>query len=87
MMIPPPRAGTSAKNNTGENEPASFAPNRERATPPAAQMRATSALAYGEFAAALKDALRAFHSPDLLARNPLLSHGVYSLGGSAGRQS
>ena len=84
MMIPAPPAGTSAKKNTGENEPESFAPDHEPATPPAAQMTATPALAYGEFAAALKDALRAFHSLDLLARNPLLRFGMHNLAASAG---
>jgi hypothetical protein len=29
MMIPAPRVGTSATSNTGENEPASFAPDHE----------------------------------------------------------
>jgi TolB-like protein len=44
------------------------------------------ALAYTDFAAALKDALRDVHSADLLARNPLLLHGVCNLGRSAGPQ-
>jgi hypothetical protein len=47
-------------------------------------MNAAPALAYAEFAAALKDALRDFHSTDLLARNPLLRGGIGNLGGSAG---
>ena len=37
-------------------------------------------LAYAEFVVALKDALRDFHSPDLLARNPLLRGGISNLG-------
>jgi TolB-like protein len=41
-------------------------------------------LAYPEFVGALKDALRDFHSADLLARNPLLQDGICNLGGSAG---
>jgi hypothetical protein len=41
-------------------------------------------LAYPEFAAAVKDALRDFHSADLLVRNPLLRDGICNLGGSAG---
>jgi TolB-like protein len=45
---------------------------------------AVAALAYADFAAALKDALRDFHSADLLARNPLLRDGICTLGGSAG---
>jgi TolB-like protein len=44
------------------------------------------ALTYVEFAAAVKDALRDVHSPDLLARNPLLREGLCNLGGSAGPQ-
>jgi hypothetical protein len=40
-------------------------------------------LAYAEFVAALKDALRDFHSPDLLARNPLLRGGISNLGALA----
>jgi TolB-like protein len=42
------------------------------------------ALAYTDFAAALKDALRDFHSTDLLARNPLLRSGIGSFSGLAG---
>jgi TolB-like protein len=42
------------------------------------------ALTYADFAAALKDALRDFHSADLLARNPLLRGGIGNLGSSAG---
>jgi TolB-like protein len=45
---------------------------------------ALPALAYANFAAALKDALRDFHSADLLARNPLLRDGIYNFGGSTG---
>jgi len=44
------------------------------------------AITYGEFAAAVKYALRDVHSPDLLARNPLLSDGLWNFGGSAGPQ-
>ena len=47
-------------------------------------MAAVPSLAYADFAAALKDALRDFHSADLLARNPLLLDGICNLGGSAG---
>jgi hypothetical protein len=39
---------------------------------------------YADFAGALKDALRDFHSADLLARNPLLRGGIGNLGSSAG---
>ena len=51
---------------------------------PAASIAAVPGLAYAEFAGALKDALRDFHSADLLARNPLLQDGVFDLGESAG---
>jgi adenylate cyclase len=44
------------------------------------------AITYVEFAAAVKDALRDVHSPDLLARNPLLHDGLCNFGGSAGPQ-
>src|SRR3954451_832573 len=47
-------------------------------------MTAARALTYADFAAALKDALRDFHSADLLARNPLLRGGIGNLGNSAG---
>ena len=47
-------------------------------------MNGAPALAYPDFAAALKDALRDFHSADLLARNPLLRSGIGNLAGSAG---
>src|SRR5262249_61183085 len=45
---------------------------------------ATSVLGYADFAAAVRDALRSFHSPDLLARNLLLRNGICDLGLSAG---
>jgi TolB-like protein/Tfp pilus assembly protein PilF len=48
------------------------------ATPPA------STLGYAEFEAALREALRDIHSPDLLARNPLLRSGIGGLGALAG---
>jgi hypothetical protein len=46
-------------------------------------MNGAPALAYPDFAAALKDALRDFHSAELLARNPLLRSGIGNLDGSA----
>jgi TolB-like protein len=49
-------------------------------------MVAAPTLAYAEFAAAVKDALRDAKRPDLLARNPLLRDGICNLGGSAGPQ-
>jgi hypothetical protein len=49
-------------------------------------LAAVPALTYVEFAAAVKDALRDVHSPDLLARNRLLRDGHCNLGVSAGPQ-
>jgi TolB-like protein len=49
-------------------------------------MVAAPTLAYAEFAAAVKDALRDANRPDLLARNPLLRSGICNVGGSAGPQ-
>jgi len=45
-----------------------------------------SAITYEEFSAAVRDALRDVHSPDLLARNPLLRDGLCNFGASAGPQ-
>src|SRR6516162_2240558 len=64
-------------------------PNRPNSTPvapDAAPKAQLPAITYGEFAAAVKDALRDVHSPDLLARNPLLRGGLWDFGGSAGPQ-
>jgi TolB-like protein len=47
-------------------------------------MNPAPAIAYEDFTAALKDALRDFHSTDLLARNSLLRGGIGNLSGSAG---
>jgi TolB-like protein len=77
MMIPAASLGTNPNDTATEWEPPPTAS-------PGAPMNATSALAYADFAAALRDALRDFHSADLLARNPLLRSGIGSLGGSAG---
>jgi TolB-like protein len=54
--------------------------------PRAASMATAPALAYANFAAALKGALRDFHRPDLLIRNPLLRSGIANLRASAGPQ-
>jgi len=64
-------------------------PNRPNSTPVApdtAPKAKLPAITYGEFAAAVKYTLRDVHSPDLLARNPLLSDGLWNFGGSAGPQ-
>jgi TolB-like protein len=76
MMIPAPLSGTNPNDTAAELEPPKALPG--------ASMNAAPALAYADFAAALKDALRDFHSADLLARNPLLRGGTGNLGGSAG---
>jgi hypothetical protein len=52
--------------------------------PDASPKAKVPAITYIEFAPAVKSALRDFHSPDLLARNPLLHHGIGNLDGSAG---
>src|SRR5262249_11805776 len=76
MMIPGPHPGTSPNGTATEPAPPMGA------TPSGAE----PAVTYGEFAAAVKDALRDVHSPDLLARNPLLRDGLWNFGGSAGPQ-
>jgi TolB-like protein len=69
MMIPARLQGTNANGG---------------ATVPERRTSGASALAYADFAAALKGALRDYHRPDLLARNPLLRLGIGKLGASAG---
>ena len=66
--------------------PTSDAPDLPLTAPLAASTATARALGYADFAAAVKDALRDIHSPDLLARNPLLLHRACSLGKSAGPQ-
>jgi TolB-like protein len=81
MPVPVPQPGTYAENGAGKAvQPASHAPDWT----PSAPAAAAPTLAYAEFAAAVKDALRDVHSPDLLARNPLLRHGIWNFGGSTG---
>jgi len=75
MMIPAALLGTNPDDTAAEWEPPTARPD--------ASLNAAPALAYAEFAAALKDALRDFHSADLLARNPLLRGGVGNLARSA----
>jgi len=84
MMIPASPPGMNAEDDAaGLEEPISDAPDVPSAAP---LMVATPTLAYADFAAAVKDALRDAHSPDLLARNPLLRDGLCNLGLSAGPQ-
>jgi TolB-like protein/Tfp pilus assembly protein PilF len=80
MMIPVASPAMSANGrDAGSERPASEAPELEARPSPAASMTTVPELAYAEFVAALKDALRDFHSPDLLARNPLLRGGISNL--------
>ena len=82
MMIPAPLPGTSGNNRSAG---ARFgAPEQQPATRPAPPVTVAPALAYADFVAAIKNALRDFHSPDLLARNPLLRDGIRNLGEDAG---
>src|SRR3984893_13940455 len=84
MMIPSPPPGTNAEDGAaGLGPPSSDAPE---SPPTAPRVAAMAELAYADFAAALKEALRDFHSADLLARNPLLREEIWNLGGSAGPQ-
>ena len=87
MPIPAFQPGTYAEDSAGRAAaPASDAPNSTTVASTTVPLTAVPALTYVEFSAALKDALRDVHSPDLLARNPLLRDGLCNLGGSAGPQ-
>jgi TolB-like protein/Tfp pilus assembly protein PilF len=87
MPIPAPPPGTYAENGTGRvAQLTSHTPNSVPSAPDAAPEAKVPAITYVEFAAAVKDALRDVHSPDLLARNPLLRGGLWNFGGSAGPQ-
>jgi TolB-like protein len=87
MVIPAYRPGMNAPDGAaGLEQPISDALNVPPAAARTAPMAATPALAYADFVAAVKEALRDIHSPDLLARNPLLLHGICNLGKSAGPQ-
>ena len=82
MTIPGPPPGTNAGDGAnGSEQPSSDAADLP---PTAAAVSAPPGVAYVAFAGALKDALRDFHSTDLLARNPLLRDGICNLGESAG---
>jgi hypothetical protein len=87
MMIPACQPGMNAQDGAAALERPIFdTQDMPPAAAPAAPMVATPALAYADFEAAVKDALRDIHSPDLLSRNPLLLHGICNLGKSAGPQ-
>ena len=84
MMIPGPPPGTYAEDGAAaSDQPTLNAPDLPPTDPPGGET-AARALTYADFAAALRNALRDFHSADLLARNPLLVDGICNLGGSAG---
>jgi class 3 adenylate cyclase len=59
-------------------------PFQNMSADPEQEYFADGTITYVEFAAAVRGALRDLHSPDLLARNPLLHHGIGNLDGSAG---
>ena len=85
MTVPAPPSGINADDDAAASErPAANAPEFAPTAPSAASIAASPALAYAEFAAALKDALRDVHSPDLLARNPLLGGRIGNFGGAVG---
>ena len=85
MPIPDPLTGTCAESGIGKvAPPTSHAPNSTPVAPDAAANAKVSTITYVEFAAAVRGALRDLHSPDLLARNPLLHHRIGNLGESAG---
>jgi len=69
MTIQAPSPATSANDSgTGAEQPTSDAPELQSGPSPAGSMAVVPALAYSDFAGALKGALRDFHRPDLLAR-------------------
>ena len=84
MMIPGPPPGIYAGDGAAGSDQPSFNAPDLALTDPSGGETAAPALTYTDFAAALKDALRDFHSTDLLARNPLLHGGIGNLGSSAG---
>lgn len=81
MMIPGPPPGKYAGDGAaGLDQPSFDAPD----LPPTASPGGETVVTYADFTGALRDALRDFHSADLLARNPLLRGGIGNLGSSAG---
>ncbi len=83
MMIPGPPPGTNGEDRAFLSDQVTHdVPEPPPTVPPATSLAAVPAPTYAEFAAAVKDALRDVHSPDLLARNPLLRDGICNLGGS-----
>src|SRR5262249_17789154 len=84
MMMPGPPPGIFAEDRTAGSDQRSFHEPDLASTAPSRDETAARALTYQDSAAALKSALRDFHSTDLLARNPLLHSGIGSLNGSTG---
>jgi TolB-like protein len=85
MMILSRSPGAKANGGAAGSEPPTADPPAPQAQAPAdAPSAPAPALAYTEFAAAVKSALRDFHRPDLLARNPLLRQALANPGASAG---
>src|SRR5438270_13557408 len=80
MMIPGPPPGIYA----GDGAAGSYQPSFNADLPPAPPSGGETVVTYADFAGALRDALRDYHSADLLARNPLLHGGIGNLGSSAG---
>jgi len=84
MMIPGPPPGIYAGDGAaGSDQPSVDAPDLPPTAPPGGETVVT-VVTYADFAGALRDALRDFHSADLLARNPLLRGGIGNFGSSAG---
>ena len=84
MMIPGPPPGIYPEDGAAASDQPSVNAPDLAATDPSGAKTGARALTYADFAVALKDALRDFHSADLLARNPLLRGGIGNLGDSAG---
>src|SRR5262249_16201581 len=83
-MIPGPPPGIFADDRTAASDHRSSHEGDLPSTAPSGDETAARSLTYRDFAAALKGALRDFHSTDLLARNLLLRSGIGRLPGSAG---
>ena len=81
MVIPALSPGTDDRGDTAISDDTG-SEQTEAQSPSSGS--AAAILGYQEFAAALKDALRDFNSPDLLARNPLSRDGAGILDTSAG---
>jgi hypothetical protein len=87
MPIPVSPPGTYVENGAKRvAKPTSHTPNLTPVAPPEVPKAKGPAITYVEFAAAVKDALRDVHSPDLLAHNPLLRDGLWNFSASAGPQ-